>query len=153
MLYVILAVFIAVLIVAELLYNRFDVCEGLAFAAGLISTVGIIATLIAILVIAPDVNTEFVIDQKIQLYEQENAIIEQRIDTVVKEYMAYEKETYADLSTVDPVAKVALFPELKADTMVQAQIQTYTRNWEKILSLKEEKVNLLTKRWWLSFGN
>lgn len=153
MLYVMLAVFIAVLIVAELLYNRFDACEGLAITAGLISTVGIIATLIAILVITPDVNTEFVIDQKIQLYEQENAIIEQRIDTVVQEYMAYEKETYADLSAVDPVARVALFPELKADTMVQAQIQTYTQNWEKIMSLKEQKVNLITQRWWLSFGN
>ena len=150
MLYVLLAVFIVVLIVADIIVNRF---EGVGFAAVIISAFGIVATLIAILVIAPDVNTEFVIDQKIQLYEQENAIIEQRIDAVVKEYMAYEKETYADLSAVDPVAKVALFPELKADTMVQAQIQTYTRNWEKILSLKEEKVNLITKRWWLSFGN
>ena len=153
MLYVLLAVFIVVLIIAEILVNRFEVCEGLAFTAGFISLFGIAATVIAILVIAPDVNTEFVIDQKIQLYEQENAIIEQRIDTVVQEYMAYEKETYADLSAVDPVARVALFPELKADTMVQAQIQTYTQNWEKILSLKEEKVNLITKRWWLSFGN
>lgn len=153
MLYVLLAVFIVVLIGAEILFNRFEVCEGLAIAAGIISIFGIVATLIAILVIAPDVNTEFVIDQKIELYEHENSIIEQRIDTVVKEYMAYEKETYADLSAVDPVAKVTLFPELKADTMVQAQIQTYTQNWEKILSLKEEKVNLLTKRWWLSFGN
>ena len=150
MLYVLLAVFIVVLIVADIIVNRF---EGVGFAAVIISAFGIVATLIAILVIAPDVNTEFVIDQKIQLYEQENAIIEQRIDAVVKEYMAYEKETYADLSAVDPVARVALFPELKADTMVQAQIQTYTRNWEKILSLKEEKVNLITKRWWLSFGN
>lgn len=150
MLYVLLAVFIVVLIVADIIVNRF---EGVGFAAVIISAFGIVATLIAILVIAPDVNTEFVIDQKIQLYEQENAIIEQRIDAVVKEYMAYEKETYADLSAVDPVAKVALFPELKVDTMVQAQIQTYTRNWEKILSLKEEKVNLITKRWWLSFGN
>lgn len=150
MLYVLLAVFIVVLIVAEIIVNRF---EGVGFAAVIISVFGSVATLIAILVIAPDVNTEFVIDQKIQLYEQENAIIEQRIDAVVKEYMAYEKETYADLSAVDPVARVAFFPELKADTMVQAQIQTYTRNWEKILSLKEEKVNLITKRWWLSFGN
>ncbi|MBR4110096.1 MAG: hypothetical protein IKK43_00150 [Clostridia bacterium] len=153
MLYVLLAVFIVVLILAEILLNRFNVCEGLAFVAGIISFFGIIATLIAILFIAPDVNTEFVIDQKIQLYEQENAIIEQRIDTIVQEYMAYEKETYADLSAVDPVARVALFPELKSDTMVQSQIQTYTQNWEKIMSLKEEKVNLITKRWWLSFGN
>ena len=150
MLYVLLAVFIVALIVADIIVNRF---EGVGFAAVIISSFGIVVTLIAILVIAPYVNTEFVIDQKIQLYEQENAIIEQRIDAVVKEYMAYEKETYADLSAVDPVARVALFPELKADTMVQAQIQTYTRNWEKILSLKEEKVNLITKRWWLSFGN
>ena len=69
-----------------------------------------------------------VIDQKIEMYTEENKVIETQIETVVSKYMEYESETLTDLKTDSAITLVSLYPELKSDELVKTQIETYQRN-------------------------
>lgn len=92
------------------------------------------------------------IEQKIALYEEENAVIESQIATVVDSYMDYEKSTFKDCSAESMITLVDLYPELKADTLVSKQIEVYLKNNDKIKDLKESLINRPVYRWWLYFG-
>lgn len=100
-----------------------------------------------------DVSTEYVIDSKIEMYQAENSNIEKSIDSVVSAYMQHEKDTFTDLKTEGSlITLVTLFPELKADVLVQEQVELYVSNNELIKSLKEKKIEISRKRWLLYFG-
>lgn len=116
---------------------------------------GILATImvIAICCNAPKIATETIIDDKIAMYQAENAEIEQDIDRIVKEYLEYEHDTFTDLKTEESsITLVTLFPELKSDTLVQQQLEIYVENNKKIKSLREEKIDLAKIKWLLYFG-
>lgn len=99
-----------------------------------------------------DVTAVFAIDDKITMYEEENASIEKSIDVAVRSYMDYEASTYGELKDKDAINLVSLYPELKSDTLVQEQINIYVANNDKIKQLKEEKINLSKVKWMLYFG-
>ena len=65
--------------------------------------------------------------------------------------MSYEKETLTEFKG-NEMALVSLYPELKADTLVQQQITVHTENNAKIKELKEKKIDLKLSKWWLYFG-
>jgi hypothetical protein len=113
---------------------------------------GVVITIIAILMLLSTLINGRVIDQKIDMYTQENAAIEESIDGLVKNYMDYESDTFGELKGDSSITLVSLYPELKADELVKAQIETYQANNDKIKSLKEEKLNLSSVKWWLYFG-
>lgn len=92
------------------------------------------------------------IDDKVVMYQQENKKIETQIDELVKNYMKYENNTFKEFKTESSVAIVSLYPELKSDTLVKSQIETYTKNNNKIKGLKEKKIMRSVYRWWLYFG-
>lgn len=94
-----------------------------------------------------------IIDEKIEMYSQENAKIEADIDALVAEYMVYESSTLADLRGDNAIALVSLYPELKSDELVKAQIDIYRANAEKIKELKEAKLEIRVAKWWLYFGS
>lgn len=100
-----------------------------------------------------DIAGEKTIDEKIALYQEENAKIEDKIDVLVKEYMNYEQEVFVDIKSDSSIELVSLFPELKADEFVAYQISLYKTNAEEIRNLKEEKTELSNKRWLLYFGH
>ena len=84
------------------------------------------------------------------MYEEENDEIEEEISTLVNTYMAFEKATFENLKVDgDIVALVSLYPELKSDELVQAQITLYMSNQKKIINLKEELIDLDKKKIWL----
>jgi hypothetical protein len=93
-----------------------------------------------------------VIDDKIAMYEEENASIEQAIDDLVTEYMKHETDTFNDLKGNDSMILVSLYPELKSDELVKMQIETYQSNNQKIKDLRESKINISNYKWWLFFG-
>lgn len=99
------------------------------------------------------VNSKY-IDEKIMMYEEENTEIENDINTLVMNYMIYEGETYSKFKTegTDSISMIQLYPDLKSDTLVQQQIQIYTKNNEKIKELKEQQINYKSSKWWLYFG-
>ena len=93
-----------------------------------------------------------VIDEKIELYTNQNKQIEEKVEMVVKEYMNYEGETFKELKSDSYITLVNLYPELKSDEMIKQQINLYTSNNEKITSLKEKKLNKTLFKWWIYFG-
>lgn len=94
------------------------------------------------------------IDQRIALYEEKNAEIESNISELVQNYMEYEQNTFESVSNKDSaIVLVSLYPELKSDTLVEGQCNLYIENNKKITQLKEDKINLSVKRWWLYFGH
>ena len=98
------------------------------------------------------ISTEHVLDQKIVMYEEENTSIEQSIGSIVEDYMDYESNAYSDLKSQDLIELVTNFPELKADALVQKELDIYIENNQKIKELKEEKIDLSTMKWLLYFG-
>lgn len=109
-------------------------------------------TLIATLVLSIQISNLKVIDQKIAMYQEENTKIEEQISEVVKQYQEYESGIFAEASPESAITLVALYPDLKSDTLVQKQIDVYLENNETIKNLKADKINGSVKRWWLYFG-
>lgn len=93
------------------------------------------------------------LDSKIAMYTEENENIETEMNSLVEQYMNYESGTYGELKGESSITLVSLYPELKADTLVTKQIEVYIANNEKIKNLKEKKINLSVKKWWLYFGS
>ena len=92
------------------------------------------------------------LNAKIAMYEEENERIEAELDTLVEQYMNYEADTYGNLKGESSITLVSLYPELKADALVEKQIDVYTSNNSKIRELKVKLINISNYKWWLYFG-
>ena len=106
---------------------------------------------VALCLIGGVVN-ERVIDNKIELLEKQNTEIEEKVELTVKTYMAFERDTLKEFK-IDSYMQIAnLYPELKSNELIQSQINLYEQNNEKILELRNEKVETSNYKWWLYFG-
>lgn len=117
---------------------------------------GVVISLVAVvwgICLICDVATGFTIDEKIEMYEEENANIEKYINEIVDEYKDFEIETYSEWKDKDAMTAITFIPELKSDTLVQKQIEVYVQNKENIKSLKKEKIDLKVEKWMLYFGS
>lgn len=92
------------------------------------------------------------IQAKIDMYNEENSNIEKSMDILIQQYMDYESNTYKNLKGESSITLVSLYPELKADKLIEQQLAIYVENNNKIKSLKEDKINISNYRWWLYFG-
>lgn len=100
-----------------------------------------------------EISQARVIDAKIEMYQEENEKIESYISDVVKQYQEYEHNTFVELNHAESaITLVSLYPELKADSLVSTQIDTYVVNAERIRELKSDKLDISVYRWWLYFG-
>lgn len=124
-------------------HNGFLVCIGI---------IGMTIFLISIISTAYSIADGRVIDEKIQMYSNENTNIEEQLEVLVNQYMKYESDTYKEFKNQDSVTLVSLYPDLKSDELVKKQCDTYVENNNKIKTLKENKINLSTKKWMLYFG-
>ena len=153
MILVILAFGIMTIILGVILYDKLDLGKdeiGTVFQiVGTVAT--IISTIVAIVLLICVLN-RVNIDKKIALYEEENAKIEQQIADTVKQYQEYEAGIFTDVAPEDSMTLVALYPELKSDTLVQSQIKVYVENNKAIKELKSSAINASVYRWWLYFG-
>lgn len=97
------------------------------------------------------------IDDKIEMYTEQNQQIENQLEIAIEKYEGYEKNTYKDLKTntekADIVMLAQTFPELKSSKIVQKQADIYISNNYKIKSLKEEKINAKTCMFFICFVN
>ena len=149
MIITLLTLFVILTIVLCILGTKITYCDdelyGGAFFSGSIAAILLIATVC----VAVDVVSGRKLDDKIALYQEANTVIEQKISNSIADYMGYEAGMFKDL---DINAIVMKYPELKANELVQEEIKVYQDNNKKILELKEAKIDLDTKRWWLYFG-
>ena len=91
-------------------------------------------------------------DDKIEMYEQENAAIEQSVDVLVKDYYKHESDTYSSLKPENAVLFASAYPELQSNELATKQLEIYVDNNNKIKELKEDQINLSKNRFWLYFG-
>ena len=153
MILVILVIGILMIALGTVLYDKLD-C-GKDEIGTILQTVGTVATIISTIVsivLLICVLNRVNIDKKIARYEEENAKIEQQIADTVKQYQEYETGIFTEVSPEDSITLVALYPELKSDTLVQSQINVYVENNKTIKELKSSAVNAPVYRWWLYFG-
>ena len=149
MLYWILAICVIIFIVSCILGNISVDSEAFIIVAVIFAILALV-TLGFIFCFKVDVKGADVIKEKIEMYEEENSEIESEISALVTRYMAFEKDTLESLKVESSlVTLVNLYPELKSDELVQAQIQLYISNQREIIKLKEDLINLGTKRIWL----
>ena len=92
------------------------------------------------------------LDDKITMYEQENAAIEQSVDVLVKDYYRHESDTYSSLTPENAVLFASAYPELQSNELATKQLEIYVDNNNKIKELKEDQINLSKNRFWLYFG-
>lgn len=119
--------------------------------SGISAAVGFFA-LIGLIVVSIHVKSLSVIDSRIEMYEEENDRIEQQIADVVEQYQKYETDIFMEVAPESAVTMVSLYPELKSDRLVQAQIEVYVENNKTIKNLRDKEINGNVYRWWLYFG-
>lgn len=151
MILVILGVTIALVVLGIIMYAIWD-SEVVSGLCAVIGATGFVIASIACIVLCVSVSKFNVIDNKIEMYQEENAKIEAQIASTVEKYQQHETNIFTEVAPDSSITLVALYPELKSDTLVQSQIEVYIENNNKIKSLKEEKINGSVYRWWLYFG-
>ena len=138
---------IAVALIVLAVLNE-DLAEGFGILGGLIGFIALIGIF---------VNIGFLVygrtlDDKIAMYEQENAAIEQSVDVLVKDYYKHESDTYSSLKPENAVLFASAYPELQSNELATKQLEIYVENNNKIKELKEDQINLSKNRFWLYFG-
>lgn len=151
MILVILAIFIAITVVGAIV----DAKSSYSISGTLIAVfgaIGGIVALVAAIILGITTRELIVIDDRIEMYQEENARIEQQIADVVEQYQKYESDIFMEVAPESAVSMVALYPELKSDSLVQAQIEVYVANNNMIKDLKDQQIKGDVYRWWLYFG-
>lgn len=129
-------------------YKHEDMVKSIVIIGVVIS----VAALIATFALGYDCSSEKAINAKIEMYQQENQHIETVVAEIVKDYQNYETQTFAKLAPQEIMVAISMYPELKSNELVAEQLKIYTTNNDKIKKLKTQQIDLITKKWWLYFG-
>ena len=99
-------------------------------------------------------NVSYVIPNKIAMYQEENAIIEERVSSTVTKYMEYEKDIIYEVApSDDAMTLISLYPELGSDELIKEEINVYISNNNKIRELKNAELNKSIYKFLLYFGH
>lgn len=136
--------------------GKYNVRESLQYGGIAEIICGGIMALVVIIVVCVLMNNLLetsVVNQRIEMYQQENTIIEGQIETVVKQYQEYESGIITEVGDKESyITLVSLYPDLKADELVNKQIEVYLNNNKTIVGLNNQLLNEKIYRWWLYFG-
>ena len=140
---------ILIVLIIILIWGIFECEDMLQFIGGF----GTILCIIAIVVLTTQVVGQRTVDQKIEMYQEENMNIETKVKETVRAYMNYEESIYKQLvENADLTTLVIKYPELNSNELIKTEINLYIENNNKIKALKEEKINITIYKWWLYFG-
>ena len=128
-----------------------DYEEELAIFTG----VGAVIAGIALIIVAGClVDVTYRTDEMIQIYTEENAEVEKKLENAVQSYMQYEKDIMINVSPdTDTISLISLYPDLKSDRLVESEIETYISNNDKIKELRAGKTMKSTYKFLLFFGH
>lgn len=129
--------------------------EPAGFIVGSIfSWLGVVIAIICVCILTTEYLGFNIIDNKIEVLQQENATIEQRVEETVKQYQDYETGIFTDATQdvgSDIVVLVERYPELKSNELVKQQLDLYIKNNQEIKELKLDKLNKYKYELWLFF--
>ena len=91
------------------------------------------------------------IDNRLNVIEEQNQIVLSQIELIVQQALEYESNTYKDfkLDAAKVIAFTQLYPELKANSFLNKQIDIILANQEEIKQLKLDKAALNAYHFWL----
>lgn len=98
------------------------------------------------------VASGFSIEEKIGIYEEQNAQIEQSIDAAVKAYCEHEQITYVQMSDGAVALVAAAYPELASSELVKMQMEVWMSNSNELKELKSDLVGFHRAQYFLYFG-
>ena len=143
MLYILLVIGI-ILFVVGLYYDNVP-----TFGTGLIlGAVGLLGALIAVEKYNESATT---VDAKLLVLEEQNQIVLSQIEPLVQQALEYESTTYKNfkLDVAKVIAFTQLYPDLKANSFLNKQIDIILANQEEIKQLKLDKASLNAYHFWL----
>lgn len=107
-----------------------------------------------VMLLGKSFNVVYVIPNKIAMYQEENAIIEERVSSTVAKYMEYEKDIIYEVTpSDDTMILISLYPELSSDELIKEEINVYVSNNNKIRELKDMELNKSIYKFLLYFGH
>ena len=118
-----------------------------------VGTVISIVSFIAAIWVGIVLSGRITIDEKIDLYRTENAVIEEQMETVIQNYQEFESGTLKEFNNESATILVSLYPELKSNELVAKQLEVYVNNNAKIKELECERLSYKPLAWWLYFGS
>lgn len=91
------------------------------------------------------------INNRLTVLEEQNQIVLSQIEPLVQHALNYESNTYKDFKLDAPklIAFTQLYPDLKANSFLNKQIDIILANQEEIKQLKLEKASLNAYHFWL----
>ena len=98
------------------------------------------------------VASGFGIQEKIQIYEDQNTQIEQSIDAAIKAYCEHEQITYTKMSDGAVALVAAAYPELASSELVKTQMDVWTSNSHELKDLNSKLVDFHRAQYFLYFG-
>ena len=144
---------ILIIIVGIFISERiYDIDGFLAFLGSIVGGAVLIIGILVIVFNSASIIKGRTYEQKITMYQEENKNIESQVDVVVQKYMAHEDSTFKTAKNESAMTLVALYPELKSDSLVKEQIKIFNKNNAKIKELKEDQIDVTTARFWVYFG-
>lgn len=96
-------------------------------------------------------SNHLVIDEKIEMYQEENQKIEQEIADIVYNYQQYEKDTFTTAKIDNINVALNMYPELKSDTLIEKQMTIYAENNKQIKYWRTKQLDYKVLKWWLFF--
>lgn len=148
MLILLTGIFIALLGLSIIFIKDTDLSAMCSAICSVLTVIGIVVMLI----VGGKLVAGQTIQDKITMYEAENAEIDSQICEIVEGYKSYEKETFENISNKSANVLVELYPDLKSNELVSKQMEIYMDNKNKVVSLQEDLINQRPLRWWLYFG-
>lgn len=143
---------LVLILIAEVMDNSTRQLASFAVVPGVLGVVLAIVfgiwTLCNIIIVA----SGFGIQEKIEIYEDQNTQIEQSIDAAVKAYCEHEQITYVQMSDGAVALVAAAYPELASSELVKTQMDIWTSNSNELKELKSDLVDFHRAQYFLYFG-
>lgn len=143
MLYILLFIGLVLLIIGMTQYE--DVLS--ALGAG-IFIIFLFVTAIAVGIYNYDKST---VDTRLIILEEQNQVVLSQIEPIVQHALEYESNTYKDfkLDADKLIAFTQLYPDLKANSFLNKQIDIILANQQEIKKLKIDRASLNAYHFWL----
>ena len=91
------------------------------------------------------------INSRLSVLEEQNQVVLSQIEPLVQYALDYESNTYKDfkLNVNELIAFTQLYPDLKANSFLNKQIDIILANQQEIKQLKLDKASLNAYHFWL----
>ena len=92
------------------------------------------------------------LDQRIDLIQDQNYKIEERLEEAVQAYIDLKHSEGKDVTIDNRMNSIFAIPELQNNTMIQTEVTQFSKNETEILNLEQKKLRIGYYKWLLYFG-